>query len=326
MGIVRRTYTTVRNFLFSWPNKDFLIFLFFLMFSGIFWLQMTLNETYEKEFLIPVKITGVPKNIVFTTDDNDTVKVTLRDKGLQLISYMYGERLHALAFNFKTYARNGGRGSIPSLDIQKAVYQQLSTSTKIIAVKPDKVEFFYNYGQHKRVPVKLAGNVVPESLYFISGYTCQPESVDVYAIQGQLDSIHMVYTEPLNYTNFRDTLTVKSRLSAIHGAKIVPRSVTLRFYTDVLTEESIDDVPIQGINMPEGRVLRTFPSKVTVSFVTGVSIFRRIGPEDFKVVVDYEEIKRKPSDKCTLHLRHVPHGVTRAKLSIQEVDYLIEEE
>ena len=40
---------TVRNFLFSRTNGEFLIFLFFLILSGIFWLLMTLNETYEKE-------------------------------------------------------------------------------------------------------------------------------------------------------------------------------------------------------------------------------------------------------------------------------------
>ena len=37
----------VRGFLFTLVNKEFLIFLFFLLLSGIFWLLMTLNETYE---------------------------------------------------------------------------------------------------------------------------------------------------------------------------------------------------------------------------------------------------------------------------------------
>ena len=42
----------IRNFLFSVVNKQFLIFLFFLAFSGIFWLLMALNETYEREFSV----------------------------------------------------------------------------------------------------------------------------------------------------------------------------------------------------------------------------------------------------------------------------------
>ena len=50
----------VRNFLFSSVNKEFLIFLFFLFLSSVFWLMMTLNETYEKEISVPVRLVGVP--------------------------------------------------------------------------------------------------------------------------------------------------------------------------------------------------------------------------------------------------------------------------
>ena len=66
----------VRNFLFSGLNKEFLIFLFFLALSGIFWLMMTLNETTEREFNIPVQLTGVPRNAVITGELADTVHIT----------------------------------------------------------------------------------------------------------------------------------------------------------------------------------------------------------------------------------------------------------
>lgn len=58
---IKHIYKIVRKFLFSWCNKDFLIFLFFLALSCIFWLMMTLNETYEQEICIPAKLTEYPK-------------------------------------------------------------------------------------------------------------------------------------------------------------------------------------------------------------------------------------------------------------------------
>ena len=70
----------------------------------------------------------------------------------------------------------------------------------------------------------------------------------------------------------------------------------------------------------------TFPSKVTVNFVTGVRKFKTLSPKDLSVIVDYNEIKSHPSDKCVLYLRGVPHGVSRASLNVQQVDYLIENE
>ena len=59
----------VREFFFSKANKELLLFLFFLALAGVFWLITTLNETYEKEYAIPVSISGIPKNAVLTSDD-----------------------------------------------------------------------------------------------------------------------------------------------------------------------------------------------------------------------------------------------------------------
>lgn len=300
--------------------------MFFLALSGVFWLMMTLNETYEKEMRIPVHIVNVPQNVVLTSDSVDTVKVSLSDKGFVLLGYMYGDGLRPLKVNFKNYMRSTGTGSVTAAELQRMMYQQLSASTKITSTKPDRLEYFFNYGLHKRVPLRWSGRVIPEHLYFISHTEYETDSVDIYASQEKLDSINIVYTEPLNYANFRDTLSVRCNLQKMRGVKSVPDNVKITFYTDVLTEASIKDIPIQGINMPEGKVLRTFPSKVTIKFVAGVSLYRTLSAKDFTVVADYKDIASHPSDKCTLHIKKVPQGISRATLDIKQVDYLIEEE
>ena len=322
----RLMWQRLRDFVFSNTNREFLVFLFFLCLSGIFWLSMTLNDTYEREFAIPVSVVDIPKNAVLTSEEVDTVKMTIRDKGIILVAYQYGEYLKRLRIPFKNYTRNNGSGFIPASELQKLVYQQLVSSSKIIATKPEKIEFFYNYGTNKKVPVRWSGRVIPEELYFISRVDYMPDSVTVYASDEKLDSINMVYTETLNYANFRDTLTITCNLAKMKGVKVVPDRVKINFFTDVLTEESIEGVPIKGINLPEGKVLRTFPSKVNVSFVTGVSIFRNLRPEDFTVVADYNEIQRHPSEKCRIVLKDVPPGISRARLEVSLVDYLIENE
>src|SRR3712207_7132165 len=48
--------------------------------SGLFWLLMTLNETYEAEISVPVRIVNVPRNIVLTTEVDDTFRVTVRSE------------------------------------------------------------------------------------------------------------------------------------------------------------------------------------------------------------------------------------------------------
>jgi hypothetical protein len=107
--------------------------------------------------------------------------------------------------------------------------------------------------------------------------------------------------------------------------KYVPENVKVSICPDILTEEKFE-VPIVAVNMPAGKVLRTFPSRVTVTFTVGASMFRSIRPEGFKVVADYNEVMENPSEKCNIYLRSVPHGVRNARISFNQVDYLIEEQ
>jgi len=323
---VESPYEAIRDFLFSNVNKQFLIFLFFVLLSGIFWLTITLNETYERELKVPVEVVGIPKNVVLTSPSTDTIRTIIRDKGWMIVAYLYGERLPTITLNYRNYDRGNGSGVVSSSDLKRLLMQRLEISTNVISVKPERLEFFYNNGERKRVPVRWRGRVIPQQLYFISQVSYTPDSVDVYAAPEKLDSIRFVYTEPLNYAGFRDTLTVDSRLSHANDMKVVPERVQVEFFTDVLTEETIDGVPVQCLNMPKGKVLRTFPARVKVHFVAGASQIRHLRPEDFIVVADYREIAQGSSDKCNLYLQSVPHGITRATLDSKQVDYLIEED
>ena len=322
MRSVRNILKAVRNFLFSGLNKEFLIFLFFLALSGAFWLLMTLNETMEREFKIPMRLTGVPRNAVITGELPDTVRVTVRDKGFTLVTYDF----RPLVFRFSNYAdEDEGKGMIPLTDVQKQVLSQMYGSSKLLQVKPGAFDFYFTYGTSKKVPVVFRGKITTNKSYYLAHTEFYPSMVTVYANKQQLDKLQTVEIEPFNYRNLQDTIRQAVKIRKIRGVKIVPPTVRLSVYPDVLTEEAIE-VPITAINMPPGMVLRTFPSKVTVRFTIGASLFRTIKPNLFKVVVDYEELAANPSDKCTLQLRSVPRSVSKASLEIDRVDYLLEQQ
>ena len=319
-------FKVVGNFLFSSLNKEFLIFLFFLLLSGAFWLMMALNETYEEELKVPVRLVGMPRNAVTTDEPADTVKVTVRDKGFTLVTYKYGHWFRPLTFKFATYANEDqGHGAIPAADIIKQVQSQLYGSSKLLSVKPEKLDFYFTYGASKKIPIRFRGKISTSKSYYLAHTEFSPMMVTAYANKKVLDELKYVEIEPFNYRNLQDTIHQNVRLQKIRGVKLVPSTVRLSVYPDVLTEESIE-VPVSAVNMPAGMVLRTFPSRVTVRFTIGASQFRMIRPEQFNVVVDYQTLAENPSDKCTLQLRSVPSSVSKAKLELDKVDYLLEQQ
>ena len=327
------TLSTLRNFLLRIFNKEFLIFLFFLVLSGGFWLIMTLNETYEREFSVPLRLTEVPRNVVITSEPDSVVRFTVRDKGYMIAYYELDNTFRPIYADYKLYCDGRSRGDISVADLQRQIYLQLSKSSKIASIKGGKFSFSFNFGRHKKVPIRILGTVTPGNNYYLARVDFMPDSVEVYAVRNVLDSIQTVYTERLHITNFTDVKETTVDLRKFTNAKCIPSRVKMKLYPDVLTEESVE-VPIEAINIPENKVIRTFPSKIKVSFVVGAYRMRSMPknaetkellPVGFRVVVNYEEIMKKHSEKCSVYVISSPNGVRNVRLAVNSVDYLIEQ-
>lgn len=324
MWNIPNTWKAIRKFLLSTNNKEFLIFLFFLVISIGFWMLSSLDETYEKELSIPVQLTNIPNNAIVTSDTKDTFKVNIRDKGFTLVRYQYGGRIHPVKIDFNKYADNNtGVCTIPVAEILKYVYAQLYSSTRVLSVKPDKFVYYFNFGSSKMVPVRLTGHITAARDYYLSKTKILPPRVKIYAQKKLLKRINYISTRGLNITNIADTVIRKVRLEEIVGVKIVPSTVQVEFYPDILTEATIE-VPIKASGMPEGKVLRTFPAKARVKFIVGSQVYRNVKTDEFVVEVNYNELTEQHSDKCKLHLRSFPKEVKNAQLEFEQVDYLIE--
>ncbi|MCD8281829.1 MAG: YbbR-like domain-containing protein [Prevotella sp.] len=304
------------------PRRSFFVFLVFLVLSGLFWLSTALNGYYDYELDLPVVVTGLPSNIILTGDSADVVRVAVHDKGFALLQYSRLKNVRALVINFPTYQRQGNKCVLSAAELHKLITKRLQGSTTINSIKPERIELSYVEGVGKSVPVRLTGNIEPAKNYYLEHTELHPSHVTLYAPAGEIDSVRYAYTEELNAVNFTDTLQAMVRLKTVSGQKVVPDEVAVTLYPDVLTEEEAE-VRVMPVNVPEGTILRTFPSRVKVRFAVGVSMYRNINTSQFIVEADYGKIS-EDAEKCPLTLAQIPKGVKQASLVTSEVDYLIE--
>lgn len=316
MKVIRGCYSKI------W-NKQFLIFLFFLFLSSCFWLFLALNDTYEREYEIRLKLTNVPENVVITTNLPPTLKLTLRGKGITLLNYTYAHKFPPIAIDFNAYSNSTGHVTILTPDIIRRLTSQLAPSTQVVSTHPDTLEYYFNYGLCKRVPVRLQGQFSTQTSYYISQIRTTPDSATVYASRSILDTITAAYVS-LGRITISDTTTMKPRFAGVKGAKFEPAASTVQFFVDRLVEKSVQ-VPIQWVNFPGSKVLRTFPSKVNVTFQVGMGSYRKITADNFVLVVNYEDLIKSNSNTCHLSLKTLPAGVTHVKITPQDVEYVIEE-
>lgn len=314
---------TLRNFFLWIKSKEFLVFLFFLFVSGLFWGVLAVKEPAEKEIGILFSIVNQPSNVVITSDTVDTLKVTVRDNGYNFIGYFF-ERPEPIQIKFASYAKDDGKITINNAELVKMLRKRLERSAEIVSIKPEKIEIYFNYGDNKVVPVALDADIKAADKYFITLKRTEPDTVRVYASKSLLMSIDSAKTRYIRLNNISGETTYNVSLKKINGVKYEPSKVKLVVNADLQRDVTLE-VPIEMINVPDSVLLRVFPSKVNVSFVTGTSLVNNISPEDFRVEVDYNDVESGTGQK-TLPLRLVesPRLAKRPKMAITKVDYLIE--
>lgn len=315
----------VKDFLLSEKSREFFIFLFFFFIAGGFWLLQILNNDYETEFTVPVRLKGVPNDVVVIEEPVQDMRIRVKDKGTVLLNYMLGKSFYPLSIDFRDYSKGkSNHVRILAAEFRKKLLTQLNASTQLISVKPDTLEYFYSSGISKKVPVCFNGHVEAGRQYYLADTIFQPDSVLVYATREMLDTLTAVHTEFLSIMSLSDTLRKKVALEPLKGMKIEPSVVEMQLPVDIYAEKTVE-VPLEGVNFPEGKVLRAFPSKIQITFQVGMSRFRQITADDFHLTVSYEELLRLVSEKYPLRLQHVPEGVLNVRIHPEQVDFLIEQ-
>lgn len=314
----------MKDFLLSEKSREFFIFLFFFLVAGGFWLLQTLNNDYETEFAIPVRLRKVPDNIILTSEPASKLHISVKDKGTVLLNYMLGKSFYPVTIDFTEYLNEDSHVKIPASRFVNEVMGQMKASTQLLSIDPDTLEYIYSTGASKRVPVRLNGSLKADRQYFFSDTLFQPDSVTAYAPEFMLDTIHAAYTQYVALENISDTIYQQLLLQAQRGVKLVPSSIQMILPVDIYTEKTVE-VSLQGVDFPIDKTLRAFPSKVQITFQVGVSRFRDITADDFHINVSYEELQSLGTNKYTVKLQNIPQGVSHVRINPEQVDFLIEQ-
>ena len=120
-----RTLEKIRSFLLTKKSREFLIFLFFVFVSFFFWLLQVLNDDYETELSMPLRLKDVPENVVLTSELPSELKLGVKDRGTVLVNYFLGQTLYPLALDFDEYQDKGNQIRILSSSLGKRVASQL---------------------------------------------------------------------------------------------------------------------------------------------------------------------------------------------------------
>ncbi len=317
----------VKNLLRRAQSKELLTFLFFLGLSFVFWLLQSINEDNEAKYKVDVRYENIPSDIILASDLTDQIDVSIKDKGVSLLSYALGKRLKPITINVAYRIRDKADKvfTVSQSDLADKLKNQLSSASEIISIVPSPLVVKFEQLQSKMLPVRFDGKIDFARQFQLSGaIKLTPDSMEVYASQAILDTLTAIYTSDASISNVNDTLRMSVPLEPINNVKFDHTTVKLYAPVSEYTEKTLQ-VPINVVGLPDSLMLRTFPSEIKVSCIVDIHNFKGVQANQFRLEIDYADIKYNHTDHLPVKVATHPTTVTNIRLIPNNVDYILEE-
>lgn len=298
------------------------MFLFFLFVSYVFWLIQNLNDTIQRDFSIPLRISDVPADVRVLSDIPGTINVSVRDKGTSLLHVAYGGKPQInIKYSDLMSDELNDRMVISEQMLKSRVRELFSSSAQVVSATPDSVSLVVTNRQpvYARVTDNVEVTVDPQCV--ISGpITVEPDTVAVYfAPHASLPSVTLS-TEKLTRSNLKDTVKVELRVKREPNTVVEPSKVMVTIPVEPLIAKT-RDVPVRLINVPAGHSVALFPSYVKVSYLLPMSLYNS---ETGQVSVMADFSLRNEND-IPLNISSIPGYMYAVELLQPSVEYLIEQ-
>lgn len=320
----KRHYTKLKEDLRTTTGRNVLTFLVFLLISTIFWFLMALNDEIQEDYKVPLRLEGFPQNMTIISGNVPTVSVTIKDKGSALAKFAWGAE-PVLKLRYDEFSRpNDYHLLLSEAQLNSAMRGIFGTSASIVAIRPDSLHLYYT--TNPGIPVKV---VVDADITTLPQYEAfgapkiSTDSVMLYSNLKERLQIKELPTAPISLSRLSDTTTVEVSILVPDGMKAVPSKVKVSFPIEPLVTKT-RKLKIESTNVPEGIRLIPFPAIVEATYLLPKSTYSASN-SSLRATVDYNDIK--PGQKTIpVKLAGVPPYYQSARISIPEVEFLIEQE
>ena len=310
-------------------NRDFLVFLVFLLLSTGLWFLNALRKDFVTTIEYPVKYNDFPDDFILLGDPQTQVQLKIRSLGYNILPYHFGKIIspeYLKVSGFKRIHKGNGEGAyVLTRDLKNLFTKNLTNGIELLEIYPDTLFVLFEKKERKKIPVKFRSELNFKPQYYQSGdIIIKPDSVEISGPSTLIDTIDFVYTQKKVYEELSDSLVRNVSLVTNEKLTCSPGRVVVNIPVEPFTEKEIR-IPLNSINVPDSLRLKCFPSEINVSFNIAVSKFNAVSSSDFTAEVDYNSnVSSSLPDRLKVKILNMPDGVRNVDYSPLFVECLFE--
>ena len=310
-----------RLLLIKMRNGDLPMFLVSFVLAFFLWFSQNIGGDLERSLSFEVEVHGELEGLHMTKPVTSPLSVSVSGPGLAL--WHESRKVRNLVADMGDFViSSNNMCSMPSVRFMDTISTLLPQSVSIKRVYPDSVYFGYEKISKRKLPVRYKGGQGVEDGFVIDKVDFFPDSVQAGLPIGMEDSVSFLYGEISGHPIVSESFETSAILTSLPGVVLYDEAVRAVVKASRVTEKILD-VPISGVNFPDGSMLKAFPSKVRISFMVRLSDFNNVMSDDFAAAIDYNTLDLS-GDKGEVLVVRQPPGVMNVRVSPMVVDFLIE--
>ena len=312
---------TFESFFGILPSKGrFQFFLFFVLLSFTFWISTKLSNTYTVDQSFSINWINVPEGII-PHSNNKEINASITASGIDILIYrLINKSLNISLEQGKFDSRIGG---VSIENQQFSIQNQFFGNTKLNFISPKSLDFNFSILDNKVVAI------IPNiQINFRAGYLSDapmkivPDSILVRGPKSILDTLGSIKTKYIEVEDVYESLSKKIILQLIPEIQLSESSANIKLSVSRYSEKEFT-LGIGLINIPKGIKVKLFPPKAKIRVTLPLSVLRTVKASDFNLVVDYNDIEKKDSEKLQLIMIQQPPSIKKLIFDPQRVNYLI---
>ncbi len=285
-----------------------------------------LSETYTQPVLFDLKYEQAPDSLIMASPPPEHLLLRVRTNGFHLLRYQVSSgQIHV---NLSEIRRARGRYFLRPEAYRRQVEAQLDAGVGLLDMPPDTLFVDLQQLHSKTVPVLPDVALSLAQNYMLDGtLTVEPAKIHLLGPPEEIDTITRLRTKPLRLGEVHESF---SRSLALEAATRMPNT---RFSVEQVQvsakvfrfSETVVDVPISIVNLPEDFEIRTFPPTVGVLCRGRIESLKALGPDDFRIEADFTAPDPE-TGRLDLRLTQQPDRVNEAMLLENSVEFIVRKE
>ena len=308
-------------------GRNWIILVFSLLLAFFMWSIMKLSANYSSYVRYQIETTtSIPgrKNVAKSTD---VLVIGAKSTGFHIIQNLSGSRNNTLLLedveqkHFHKYGETGDMYYLLPDNIRQKIQDALGTDIKVETLATDTLFFEFPLQSNRKVPV-VASSAITYRKQFMpySPVLLKPDSVLIYGDEDVISSIQHVATQAIKSKDTQHSISGVVKLIPLNGVRVSDEEI---FYSQEVGRyvEHTLNVPVTIGNAPSYANVAIIPQEVTIKYRQPFGGAATYSPQDFSVVVEYDEILRKDVVKPVVS--RMPEGILQMEMEPKFVECVL---